>query len=279
MIIDNAGTYTLRYTATDDCGKTTTVDRELVVQETLRIVPWSTGTDEEIVKMVQAADRGEINLSDYWQVGDERVVRLSAMEAMSPLTDAHEAQDVTLVLMNAGGKTLNTPTESGRTSCSFIVGQKDSLNTSGRINSDNTNNGGWESCPRRTWCNSVYYNAIPSTLRPIFKQVQNATANGGTNASATIQSVDYFALPAEREVHGQNYKSNSTYESSGLLSQFNWYRTGANKIKKRNGTNSFWWLRSPCSTTIGDFCYITGEGQSGNGYTAYAYGISPFGAI
>lgn len=31
MIIDNAGTYTLRYTATDDCGKTTTVDRELVV--------------------------------------------------------------------------------------------------------------------------------------------------------------------------------------------------------------------------------------------------------
>ena len=32
MIIDNAGTYTLRYTATDDCGKTTTVDRELVVE-------------------------------------------------------------------------------------------------------------------------------------------------------------------------------------------------------------------------------------------------------
>ena len=33
MIIDNAGTYTLRYTATDDCGKTTTVDRELGVEE------------------------------------------------------------------------------------------------------------------------------------------------------------------------------------------------------------------------------------------------------
>lgn len=32
MIIDNAGTYTLKYTATDDCGKQTVVDRELVVQ-------------------------------------------------------------------------------------------------------------------------------------------------------------------------------------------------------------------------------------------------------
>lgn len=33
MIINDAGTYTLKYTATDSCGKTTTVDRELVVKE------------------------------------------------------------------------------------------------------------------------------------------------------------------------------------------------------------------------------------------------------
>lgn len=47
MIIDNAGTYTLRYTATDDCGKTTTVDRELVVElppATYRTVLYTDGT-------------------------------------------------------------------------------------------------------------------------------------------------------------------------------------------------------------------------------------------
>jgi len=44
MIIDNAGTYTLRYTATDDCGKTTTVDRELAVQDPIYGVYWD-GTE------------------------------------------------------------------------------------------------------------------------------------------------------------------------------------------------------------------------------------------
>ena len=40
MIIDNPGTYTLKYTATDSCGKTTTVDRELVVKELPYGVYW-----------------------------------------------------------------------------------------------------------------------------------------------------------------------------------------------------------------------------------------------
>lgn len=37
MIINDAGTYTLKYTATDSCGKSTTVDRELVVAEPVHI--------------------------------------------------------------------------------------------------------------------------------------------------------------------------------------------------------------------------------------------------
>ena len=35
----------------------------------LNIVTWANGTDEEIVAMVEAADQGLINLSDYWAVG------------------------------------------------------------------------------------------------------------------------------------------------------------------------------------------------------------------
>ena len=90
------------------------------------IVTWANGTDAEIVAMVQAADNGVISLADYWSVNNERIVHLSAMSATN-VGESHVAQDVTLVLMNAGGKTLTTATASGRTVCSFIVGMKDCL--------------------------------------------------------------------------------------------------------------------------------------------------------
>lgn len=276
MIINEPGTYTLQYEATDECGNTTTANRQVVVTQSVPHVSWADGTDEEIVAMVQAADAGLIDLSDYWNVGDERVVHLSAMEATG-VGESHAAQDVTLVLMNAGGKTLNTPTEGGRTTCSFIVGQKDSLNEAGYINSTGTNAGGWDACARRTWCNDVYRNAIPSTLRPIFKQVKNKTANGGSDATAAVESVDYFAMAAEYEVFGAYTYSSQTHETD--LTQFEYYQTAANRIKNRNGSASDWWERSPYASTSHRFCGVDYSGAANYGYAYTNYGLAPFGCI
>lgn len=274
MVFDEAGTYTIEYTATDECGNTTNAERTVIVEKP---ITWADGTDEEIVAMVAAADRGELNLSDFWHVGDERVVHLSAMEAMSPLADTHAAQDVTLVLMNVGGKTLNSPTESGRTECSFIVGQKECLNETGQMNPTATNVGGWEACQRRTWCNNVYYNAIPSTLRPIFKQVKNKTSNGGSHPSASIESVDYFAMAAEYEVHGTYVASSQTYEAD--LQQFNYYTTSLNRKKRVNGSQSTWWERSPRDAEGTYFGLTDGSGDTGSRNANLNTGLAPFGCI
>lgn len=272
MIIDNAGTYTLRYTATDDCGKTTTVDRELVVEEPWGTITFADASDADIVKMVQAADEGEINLADYWHVGDERVVHLSAMEATG-VGESHAEQDVVFVLMNVGGKTL----ADGETECSFIVGMKDSLDELGYMNPTDTNADGWDACARRTWCNSVFYNAIPSTLKPIFKQHLNKTANGGSGATASVDSVDYFAMAAEYEVFGAYTRSSSTYETG--LTQFEWYETESNRIKKADGSQEVWWERSPRSNWSSSFCDVSGVGSaSANSATTIA-GLAPFGVI
>lgn len=242
----------------------------------LKIVTWSDGTDEEIVAMVQAADNGQINLADYWAVGQERKVTLSAMAATG-VSEKHVQQTVTMVLMNAGGKTLGTATPSGRKTCSFIVGMKNSLQESGNINPYSTANGGWNSSNRRTWCNSIFEDSFPATILPIFKRFKNITANSGASTGTTT-STDIFALPAEKEVFGSNKYGNSTAESS--LTQFEWYKTAANRIKKLgdSGAAEKWWLRSAGNNST-SFCCVEDDGTSYQRGPAGSLGISPFGCI
>ena len=242
-----------------------------------KIVTWAGGTDEEIVKMVQLADQGIINLSDYWAVGDTRTVQLSAMSATG-VGESHAAQQVDLVLMHAGGYDLNAAVASGRTKCSFVVGLKDSLAEAGYMNSSNTNSGSWNGSARRTWCNNVFRNAIPSTLRAIFKQFKTVTAqtyNGSTNQT----SVDYFALPAEREIFDAiNYCNPTEYNA---LFQFDYYKTASNTVKKlgKTGTASIWWERSPNYYGSSGFCGVGSDGTAGSGGASFSYGLAPFGCI
>ena len=249
------------------------------------LVTWAGGTDEEIVKMVQLADEGKINLSDYWAVGDTRTVRLSAMSATG-VGESHAAQQVDLVLMHAGGYTLNAAVASGRTKCSFVVGLKDSLTEAGYMNSSNTNSGSWNGSARRTWCNNVFRNAIPSTLRAIFKQFKTVTAQT-SNSSANQESVDYFALPAAKEVFGGS--ASSAGSDTGLsnltefnaLFQFDYYKTTSNRVKKlgKTGSADLWRERSPYYRYSSSFCGVQSNGTAGSYNAGSSIGLAPFGCI
>ena len=146
------------------------------------------------------------------------------------------------------------------------------------MNSSNTNSGSWNGSARRTWCNNVFRNAIPSTLRAIFKQFKTVTAqtyNGSTNQT----SVDYFALPAEREIFdARNYCNQTEYNA---LFQFDYYKTASNRVKKlgKTGTAYSWWERSPDYRYSGGFCIVNGDGTANNFNASYSYGLAPFGCI
>lgn len=250
-----------------------------------KIVTWAGGTDEEIVKMVQLADAGIINLSNYWAVGDIRTVQLSAMSATG-VGESHAAQQVDLVLIHAGGYDLNAAVASGRTKCSFVVGLKDSLAEAGYMNSSNTNSGSWNGSARRTWCNNVFRNAIPSTLRAIFKQFKTVTAqtyNGSTNQT----SVDYFALPAAKELFGGSASSagGDTYFSNltefNALFQFDYYKTMSNRVKKlgKTGNAGDWWGRSPNCYDSSGICCVGSGGAVGINRPHNNLGLAPFGCI
>ena len=129
---------------------------------------WGTGSDAEIIEAIEKDIAGEIDLYDYWAIGDERIVSLSSIGGTN-VGETHIAQNVVLVLMDSTctGFEYVMPLSNGRTTPKFIVGMKGILNNGtsregGYMNSTDTNNNGWEGSARRTWCNEDFYQSIRS---------------------------------------------------------------------------------------------------------------------
>lgn len=259
---------------------------------------FAAATDEEIADMVAAADAGYIDLETDagWAVGQEHSISLAAINSSGTydgvswsVGESQSAQTVTLVLMHKGLYELVTSVldKQGqtRTTCSFVVGVKDCLDTAGYMNSTNTNSGSWNGSARRGWCNGGFREAIPSALRGAFKQFNcvtgdfiassdsNVRKTGGTN----ITTQDYFALPAEQEIFGA--QSSGTINEANALTQFTWYATSSNRVKNISSTPSSWFERSPGYYYNSTFCRAKENGTANNIEASQMNGISPFGCL
>ena len=204
---------------------------------------FATISDDDLVRVVDAMDRGIITPEQTgWQIGDERLVQLSAMEAMDPLTDTHEEQTVVLAIMDSGHYNLTTPTISGRTKDHFVIGLKTVLKEYGSLAINYTQVQPWNNIARRTWCNTVFKNAFPQKLQSIFKSFEVITVVDNNNFNITN---DYFSLFAETEVLGAP-KYAYKYENE-LLKQITYYINPNNRKKIRiyeNNSLPTWWTRS-----------------------------------
>ena len=93
---------------------------------------WQDATDDVIVNMINMADNGEIDLAEYWNIGDTRKVHLNPIAAGSGLIVNQPEQEIELVLMhytqNSGKYVLTEPMAGGRrVHPSFAIGLKDCL--------------------------------------------------------------------------------------------------------------------------------------------------------
>lgn len=253
------------------------------------IVSWADGTDEEIVGMIQAADNGDIDLHDYWHVGDERTVRIGAISASGSNTygswsvgESQIAQDVTMVLMDTGHFDLVTPVldinKQSRSKCSFVVGLKNALLGLGHIDSS-TSQVKWVSSKRYNWLNTGFAGAIPQTLISIFKRFVVGSA-GLTAATPVGWSNDLFSLFAEKEIVGTSGGRMGNTNEWNVLSQIKYYETVNNRIKKNGdaGSNITWWTRSIANNNS----YYVDMGANGSTATTdktNTFGIAPFGCI
>ena len=142
------------------------------------------------------------------------------------------------------------------------------------MNSSSTNAGGWKNCARRTWCNNVFFAALPSAWQSMVKTVNKKVSVG--NNQSTIETVqDKIFLAAEIEIFGS-----TTYSFAGEGTQYQYYKNAtANRYKmpkwSSSSTSHIYWKRSPSSGNAALFCDVNYNGDAGSSYASSAYGVAP----
>lgn len=244
----------------------------------VEIVTWADGTDEQIVAMVAAADNGEIALTDYWAVGDEREIQMADMnKTMSPplVSEFMNNLTFTLVIMNIGYMEQNV---------NFVIGFKEVLSSSNFTPSacittnSNSSNFGYGSSDMNQKLNNTFITYFSESFRSCLKQF-NVNIMNNTNYTGTIScKVSLFAV---KEIIGT--QSSSDKKESDLLSQIDYYKVSSRRQKYSkntavvSSTKYKWWTRSMASGDASKCCYIGTDGSvATSSKTSYGACVSPF---
>ena len=96
---------------------------------------------------------------------------------------------------------------------------------------------------------------------------KKASVGGG---STTIETVsDKLFLLSEVEIFGS-----TTDSAAGEGTQYDYYKAGNSKIKKRNGSAARWWERSPRASSSTSFCAVNSTGSAGSVGAGNTFGVA-----
>lgn len=241
-------------------------------------------TNAEILNALNRDRNGEIDLSEYWAVGDERKIQLNSITSES--MEDHDVQEITLVLMDANcdGFEYTYSVPSGRTKPRFMVGVKEILCMStgqwepGKMNTTASNKNGWGECKRRSWCNTDFYNALPQEVKAFFVPFTWTLGKGGIGVTDLVEYNDIIGLAPIKCVCGGG-GGFSLPEEDNLYNWWDYYKTVGNRIKSDSISGRVYWMSSPSRVENKSFCVCNGSGNNDAKEANLDYGISPFGCI
>ena len=125
---------------------------------------------------------------------------------------------------------------------------------------------GWKNTDMRLTYLPAILALMPAEVQNGIHAVNKKTSEGGN--STTIETVsDTLFLLSEVEIFGTASSS-----VAGEGSQYDYYKAGNPKIKKREGVDEFWWERS--SASGGMFCRVRANGQAGASNASNSLGVS-----
>ena len=237
---------------------------------------------ETIAENVQAG-----NLSAY-KVGDKKKIKLTSEDDNSGNADGITTGEYTIRIANTSNegdvcekeyleKADGSKEKYSKTACGFVIEFEDIITTH-NMNSSNSNVGGYPASSMYTYIQNDIYNALPKELKDVIIPTYVVSGHGSTSGEENfVTEQDKVYLLSGKEVYGSD-----TYDtSSNLTRQLEYYSnlgvTASNKsgaLKKLNGSNASWWLRSAYSYSTYDFRYVSSTGRLNNSRATNADGVA-----
>lgn len=234
--------------------------------------------------------------ANYFAVGDCKEIVLNGTVGALTFNDYHTYAFIIGFDHNASREgtgrihfQLAKTALSGGTDICFVDSNYNSTGSSTgfRMNTSNTNRGGWEdSYMRSSICGTSktstsgrFMGAIPAALRNALKSVTKYTDNTGNasiSSSAVTATTDYIFLLSEYEVFGSCSIANSNEASR--QQQYAYYSAGNSKVKYRHTSTSstaYWWLRSAHRNGSTNFARVNTDGGVNGGSAFRSHGVAP----
>ena len=148
-----------------------------------------------------------------------------------------------------------------------------------KMNSSDTNSGGWNNSATKTWLNGTFYNALPTDLKNVITECTKYTDNTGnsSNSEGNVTSTSQkIWLMAEFEVFGTRSGANQ-YEQN-KQAQYDYYKNGNSRVRYQHSSQDsagIWWLRSPYYNNSHHFCFVDGNGVAYRDYAYFTFGVVP----
>ena len=202
-------------------------------------------TWEQIIK---ACQRGAV--PETWAVGNHKTMMINGA-----------SYQVDII-----GKNHDTYAAGGKAPLTFQL--HDCYADAKAMNSSNTNSGGWKNSAMRTTHLPAILALMPTEVQNGIREVSKKASVG--RASSTIETVsDKLFLLSEVEIFGS-----TTYSEAGEGTQYDYYKAGNSKVKKRNDSATSWWERSPRAGDSTRFCLVLSGGAADRNGARRAVGVA-----
>ena len=209
--------------------------------------------------------------TSLYNVGDTRKISI-------------DGTNYTLRIVNNSTPSECSNKDFSQTACGFVVEFVDIIEQ----RTMGSNGNAWDKTDVRTYLNGDFFNKLPTEIQDLI--IYTNTVSNENNFGGTTSTTDKVYLLSPAEIF-----DGLTGNDADKTRQLDYYKklgvTTANyekAIKKYNGTNSPWWLRSIdrspytllsnpilAMSDICDFYYVTSNGNYDHAYSEENYGISP----